>query len=139
MHVLLDTNVLLDVLGRREPFWRQAARVWTLTETGRLRASISAISYNNVYYVVRKWAGRSDAETALRLLRDVFDTVDLTQQVLLQAMDAGLSDFEDAIQYFCALHAGADAIVTRNLSDFPRTGPGVLTPAELLAVLDLDA
>ena len=133
MRVLVDTNVLLDVLGRREPFWSQAGRVWTLAETGRLEACISAISYNNTYYVARKWGGKEQAEKALRLLRDVFETVDLTGKVLLQAMDSGMDDFEDAIQYFSALHGGAGTIVTRNPRDFPRTGPTVLTPGELLA------
>jgi predicted nucleic acid-binding protein len=133
MRLLVDTNVLLDVLGRREPFWPQAARVWTMAETGRLRACVSAISYNNTYYIVRRWGGRARAEDALRLLRDVFDSVDLTQKILNQAMDAELSDFEDAIQYFSAVHAGADAIITRNPGDFPRAGPPVLTPGEFLA------
>ena len=135
MRVLVDTNVLLDVLGRREPFWPQAARVWTLAETGRLRACVSAISYNNTYYIVRRWGGRARAKDALRLLRDVFDAVDLTRKVLNQAMDAALADFEDAIQYFSALHAGADVIITRDPGDFPRAGPAVLTPGEFLATL----
>ena len=135
MRVLVDTNVLLDVLGRREPHWPAASGVWTLAETGRLQATISAISYNNIYYIVRKWGGRDRAEEALRLLRDVFDTVDLTRKVLIQAMDAGLGDFEDAIQYFSAVHARADFIITRNAEDFPRAGPIVMTPGEWLATL----
>ncbi len=135
MRVLVDTNVLLDVLGRREPHWPAASRVWTLAETGRLQAGISAISYNNVYYIVRRWSGRERAEEALRLLRDVFDTVDLTQKVLIQAMDADFPDFEDAIQYFSAVHARADFIITRNAQDFPRAGPTVIPPGEWLATL----
>lgn len=133
MRVLVDTNVLLDVLGQREPFWKDSAHIWTLAETGRLDAWISAISFNNVYYIVRKWGGRSRAETSLRLLRDVFDAVDLTRRVLAQAMDAGFQDFEDAIQYFSAQQVGADAIVTRNPDDFPRADPPALAPGELLA------
>jgi predicted nucleic acid-binding protein len=135
VRLLVDTNVLLDVIGHREPHWRAASRVWTLAETGHLDACISAISYNNIYYIVRRWGGRDRAEHALCLLRDIFETVDLTRKVLMQAMDAGLPDFEDAIQYFSAVHAGADIIVTRNLADFPRTGPTAITPAEWLATL----
>ncbi len=131
----MDTDVLLDVIGRREPHWRAASRVWTLAESGHLDGCISAISYNNIYYIVRRWGGRDRAKKALCLLRDVFATVDLTQKVLMQAMDAGLPDFEDAIQYFSAVHAGADFIITRNAEDFPRTGPTVMAPAEWLASL----
>ncbi len=135
MRVLVDTNVLLDVLGRRQPHWLTASRVWTLAETGQLRACISAISYNNIYYIVRKWGGREPAESALRLLRDIFETVDLTQKVLIQAMDSGLPDFEDAIQYFSAVHISADFIITRNADDFPQAGPIVMAPGEWLAIL----
>jgi hypothetical protein len=84
MRVLVDTHVLLDVLGRREPHWPQASRVWTLAETGHL-------------------------------------------------MDTGLPDFEDAMQYFSAVHARADIIITRNPEDFPRAGPTVMPPGEWLA------
>ena len=135
MRALVDTNVLLDVLGRREPHWTQASQIWTLAETGRLEACISAISYNNVYYIVRKWGGKERAESALRLLRDVFATVDLPQKVLLQAMDARLQNFEDATQYFSAIHAGADTILTRNTEDFPRAGPTAMMPGEWLGSL----
>jgi predicted nucleic acid-binding protein len=133
MVIHVDTNVLLDVLAAREPFCRSSARVWSLAETGRVTGVISAISYNNCFYVVRKYAGREKAFEALRLLRDVFQPVDLTAQVLSQAMDADFADFEDAIQYFSALRAGAETLVTRNPDDFPRAGLGVLTPTEFLA------
>ena len=105
------------------------------SQTGKLQACISAISYNTVYYIVRKWGGKEQAESALRLLRDVFTTVDLTEKILLQAMDARLQDFEDAIQYFSAVHSGADVILTRNAEDFPRAGPTAMMPGEWLALL----
>lgn len=133
MVIHVDTNVLLDVLAAREPFYRQSARVWGLAESGRITGAISAISYNNCFYVVRKHGGRAKAIETLRLLRDVFQPVDLTAQVLNQAMDAEFPDFEDAIQYFSALRAGAEALVTRNPDDFPRVGLAVLTPTEFLA------
>ncbi len=137
MVVHVDTNVLLDVLAAREPFYAPSARVWSLAEAGRVTGVISAISYNNCYYVIRRHAGMAKALEALRLLRDVFQPVDLTAQVLNQAMDADFADFEDAIQYFSALRAGAEALVTRNPDDFPRGGLGVLTPIEFLAGWDV--
>ena len=127
--------MLLDVLGRRPPNWPQASRVWTLAETGSIQAYISAISYNNTYYIVRRWGGRKRAESSLRLLRDVFETVDLTQKILIQAMDSELSDFEDSIQYFSAIHTNASFIITRNTEDFPKVGPIVMSPGEWLATL----
>lgn len=133
MRVHVDTNVLLDVLAEREPFWRSSAQVWSLAESGRLEAFVSAISYNNCFYIVRKYAGQARAYETLRILRDVFRPVPLTEQVLNQAMDAGFADFEDAIQYFSALHARAEILVTRNPDDFPKPALAVLSPTEFLA------
>jgi predicted nucleic acid-binding protein len=128
MTVFIDTNVLLDVLAEREGFYLDAMQVWTLAESGHLDAHISAISFNNCYYIVRRHADKANAESAVRLLRDVFSVVDLTSQILNQAIDAGFTDFEDAIQFHSAVQAKAQIIITRNPDHFPRTPFNVLSP-----------
>lgn len=133
VRVFIDTNVLLDVLAERKAFYTEALRVWTLAESGRIDAHVAAISFSNCYYLVHKYAGRRNAEKAIRLLRDVFTPVDLTAQVLNQAIDAGFTDFEDAIQFHSAVHAQVECILTRNPDHFPRTPLSVLSPAEFLA------
>ncbi len=132
--VLLDTNVLLDVFAKREPFYNDAAQIWSLAEKGKLNASISAISFNNVYYIIRKAKGSDVADFSLRCLRDEFNVVDLTSRILNQAMDSEIGDFEDAIQYFSAVHSDADFLITRNPEHFPRKDITVMTPDEFLAV-----
>lgn len=82
MRVFVDTDVLLDVLGKREPFWPQSARLWHLAESGRVTALISAISFNNCFYVFRKQGGRDRAYRAITILRDVFHPVSLSVQIL---------------------------------------------------------
>lgn len=133
MKLLADTNVLLDVLAERKPFYKDSARIWSLAESGRIEAHAAAISYSNCYYIIRKYAGRANAEKAIRLLRDVFVPVELTGQVLNQAIDAGFSDFEDAIQFHSAVHANLTTIVTRNPEHFPRKPISILSPSEFLA------
>jgi predicted nucleic acid-binding protein len=54
MKVFIETNLLLDVLAKREPFYAATARIWTLAETGACDALVSAISFNNVFYIVRR-------------------------------------------------------------------------------------
>ncbi len=134
MGVLVDTNVLLDVLAAREAFYADSMRIWSLSESGRVKGFVSAISFNNCYYLVRKHSGRRNADRAVRLLRDIFNPVDLTSQVLNQAIDSGLKDFEDAIQFHSAIQAQAECIVTRNPDHFPRAPLSVLSPAEFLVV-----
>jgi predicted nucleic acid-binding protein len=134
MRVFVDTNILLDVLAKRHPFFADSAAIWTLAETGKIEGLVSAVSFTNIFYVVRKLA---DAKTALRmlvLLRDSFHAVACDHQIVSQAIDSGIKDFEDAVQYHSALHAGADCIVSRNPDHFPRTMDcPVVSPAEFLA------
>ncbi|MBI4565622.1 MAG: PIN domain-containing protein [Planctomycetes bacterium] len=138
MKIFVDTNVLLDVLAERKAFYPEAVRVWTLAESGRIDASVSVISFSNCYYIISKYAGRRAAEKAIRLLRDIFTPVDLTGQVLSQAIDAEFADFEDAIQFHSAVHAKAEGIVTRNPDHFPRAPLFVLSPAEFLAAYSFE-
>ena len=135
MKVLVDTNVLLDVLARREPHYRASAQVWTLAERGEIAAFISAISLNNVYYIVRKVESKSAARQALKLLRDVFDSVAPDDKIINQAIDSECDDFEDAIQFHSAVRVAAQVLITRNPSDFPRSAPAIATPEEFLQIM----
>jgi len=135
MKVFVDTNVLLDVLARREPFYSDAARIWSLAERGRIEALVSVISFNNVYYVVRRASNRKSAERALHLMRGVFTPVPLSVQILNQAIDARYADCEDAIQFHSAIYAAADCLVTRDGDHFPATNLPVISPAAFLASL----
>ena len=133
MKVFVDTNILLDVLGRREPFYADSARVWTLAETGRVQAFASVLSLPNLFYVLRRASGAKAARKAVGMLRDIFALVPLDAQITNQAIDADIHDFEDAIQFFSALRCGAGVLVTRNPKDFPEGHVAVQSPTEFLA------
>ncbi len=133
MTAFIDTNVLLDVLARREPFYAAAARLWSLAERGSITGFVSVISFNNIYYIVRKAEGKERAEGALTLIREVFTAVDLTGQILGQAIDADFDDFEDAVQFHSAVHVEASCLVTRNPDHCPFGSVPILSPNEFLA------
>lgn len=105
----------MDVLAKREPFYGDAARIWSLAERGRIEAQVSVISFN-------------------RLMRSVFTAVPLNVQVLSQAIDAGFRGFEDAIQFHSAVYAGAGCLITRDANHLPATAFPVLSPAQFLAL-----
>jgi predicted nucleic acid-binding protein len=134
MKIFLDTNVLLDVLAHREPFYRASARIWSLAETGEVEAYISATSFNNIYYIVRKAAGNEEARKALRLLRDVFTSMAPDSRLVSQAIDLQSGDFEVAVQLLSATRAKADFLITRDAGDFPRSDIAILTPEEFLVL-----
>jgi len=130
----VDTNILLDVLAERHPFYSDSAAVWTLAEEGRIEGLVSAVSFTNIFYVVRKLADAKSARRALVLLRNAFTAVACDGRILTQAMDSNFKDFEDAVQYFSAVQAGAECLISRNPDDFSRAGEfPVLSPAEFLA------
>ena len=132
MRLFLDTNVLLDVLGRRAPYVADSAAVWSRVENGTHEGFISAISFNNVFYIVRRAAGAKAAREAMKLLRDAFRIVAVDEQTIHRAIDADIADFEDALQYFSALRARGDCLITRNVRGFPRDGIPAMTPDEFL-------
>ena len=132
MKVFLDTNVLLDVLARREPHCVASSEIWSQVEQGALDGHISAISFNNVHYVLRRLANRQTAREGLKLMRDVFRVVPLTEQIVHRALDSDFADFEDAIQFFSAHHAGAHIIITRNVRHFDDQLIPPVTPEEFL-------
>jgi len=133
MKVFIDTNVLLDVLARREPYYADSAQVWTLAETGQLTGFASALSLPDLFYLLHRTKGKKAARKVMNILRDIFSLVPLDAQITNQAIDAGIEDFEDAIQFFSALRAGATVLITRNPKHFPGGDIAIQTPGEFLA------
>ncbi len=133
MKVFVDTNILLDVLAKREPFYRESVLIWTLSEEEKIKGFISTVSFTNIYYIVRKLHAHETAIRALNWLRASFRPVALDERILNQAIDAGFRDFEDAVQYYSAIHAGARCLVTRDTAHFPKDDLSVLSPSEFLA------
>ncbi|MCE5328237.1 MAG: PIN domain-containing protein [Planctomycetaceae bacterium] len=135
MNVFLDTNILLDFLGRREPFADDAQKIWSLAERGDIRAHVSAISFSNVFYLVRKWEGLSVARKALVGMRGLFTAVACDSQIIDQAIDADFEDFEDAIQFVSAVRSRSAYLVTRNPGHFRKADIAVVSPSEFLAAI----
>jgi predicted nucleic acid-binding protein len=132
--LLVDTNVLLDVIGRRVPFYGDSVRIWELAERRQVEALVSAISFNNVYYIARRLANHKTAMAAVEKIRKIFGTAPVAEGTIDAALGSAVRDFEDAIQYACAKAAGARWLLSRNVSDYPRTGkPTAITPSGYLA------
>ena len=98
LKIFVDTNVLLDFLLRRASFFGPAARLLMRVEAGEAEAYVSAISFNNVFYLARKSVGADAARDMLRDLRRLFKVVPLDEAVIDQSIALAARDFEDAIQ-----------------------------------------
>jgi len=136
VNIFIDTDILLDVLAERKAFYPASSRLWTLAEKRKIGAFISAISFNNIFYIVRKIAGKERAKEALYILRDIFQIVPVERDIISRALEAPMDDFEDAIQYFCARKIKANYIITRNTQDFPFPKPIPLKADEFMVLLE---
>ena len=135
--VFWDTNILLDIFLEREPFFTPAAKLWLMLEQGKLSGLVSTLSLTTIDFIIERHADQKAARNAIRALNKVFTFAGASASAAEKAMDRKMTDFEDAIQYFCAIEAKADCIVTRNSGDFPRSSRvPIYSPEELLAILN---
>ena len=132
MVLMIDANVVLDIFSKREPNYKYSSKVWKLCETGICTGVISALSFANIIYIMRKELTPEKIETVLKQLQLIFTFSDLSHNVLEDAAKLKWSDFEDAVQTVSAKRANADYIITWNVKDFTKSDIPVLTPAELL-------
>lgn len=135
MKLLIDANILLDVLQNRENYVRASSMVWKLCETEQAKGYISALTFANLVYIMRKEMDAQRIEEVLHMLSLIFEFAELNDSDLFRAAALQWSDFEDAVQSVTAERIHADYIITRNVRDFSRSKVIAFTPDELLARL----
>ena len=136
MKVLIDTNVILDVLYKREGFYEDSLKIWKLCETRKIDGYISALSIPNIVYILRR---ELDPEKTLEVINNinlVFKIYDLKSDIIMQAAEKKTKDYEDALQIVTAQKLKASFIVTRNIKDFAGSKIIAVKPSELLERLD---
>lgn len=137
-HFLLDTNVLIDFLIDRKPFSEQAATLFQLAKANEAKLYVAAISFNNIYYIVRQVQTHTKTIELLKNLSQFVEIVAVDTFVLSNAMTSDFKDFEDAIQSFAAESVSEiEAIVTRNLKDFKKSNLPVFAPETAIAIVGL--
>ena len=135
--VFVDTDVVLDMLAERIPFFHFSAVLFTFAEMKKLELYTSPLILANTFYILRKQLGNDEAKSALRKLRILLHVVDSSESIIDKALNSDFSDFEDAIQYYTALEHGINVILTRNLRDYKKTSVIVQTPEAYLVTNQL--
>jgi predicted nucleic acid-binding protein len=131
MRVLIDTNIVLDFLQEREPFVEDAVKLFERIDAGEIEGFITATTITNIYYIIRKAAGATVAIDAITQILTDLHICAVDRPVLEQAIALNFRDFEDAVQYACAMVYAVDAIVTRDASGFADSAIRVILPGEL--------
>jgi len=137
MNVLIDTNVVLDVLLKREPFFKHSQLVLLAAEKRHIRGHVSASAVTDIFYVAGKFLKDTNAIYSLmkRLLTRTLEVATVNRAIISVALEAGWKDFEDCIQYAVGDSIAADYIVTRNPNDFVEKNIPVVTPDMLLDIV----
>jgi predicted nucleic acid-binding protein len=135
VRVLLDTNIILDFVLARQPFFVEANEIFIKIQNNEFEAFVSAITPINVFYITRK---EKDAATAFSAIEELLKLVRITRSdnhIFQNALLLKFNDYEDAVQNECAVAENLDAIVTRNIKDYKNSAVKIYSPGEFLQFL----
>jgi len=137
MNVLIDTNVAIDVLVHREPFFEDSQLILLASEQKYINGFISASAITDIFYIVNKFLKNKTATCNLlkEHLIGIVSIVAVDGDNISEALNMEWDDFEDCVQYVAGKSIAADYIVTRNPKDFANELIKVVTPEELLNII----
>lgn len=132
MRLFLDTNIVIDLLDKREPYYKDAVRLFTMAYNKQVELVVAPISYTTASYLLRHH-GSEGVRNLLANFRQLSSVATTDERVIDDSIASLFADFEDAVQYYTALKVKADVIITRNVDDFALAKLPVMTAAEYLA------
>ena len=134
--ILIDSDICLDSITARYPHSIHANRLFSLVEKGTVKAVVSGGSFSNIYYILRRLSNSERALEQLQNLRQLMDVSTLKTSTIDLALASGWRDFEDALQYYCAVENECEAIITRNRNDFEQADIPVKNALEYVNELE---
>ena len=131
--ILVDTNIVLDLLAKRESFFIEAQELFTLSDKKKIKLFVSSLTFANTYYVLSQSLKIENARKILRKFKVLVEVLPMDDKIIDLSLDSEFNDFEDAIQYYSAIENDLNLIITRNLKDFKQSKIPVLTAKDYLA------
>jgi predicted nucleic acid-binding protein len=131
-NVFVDTNIVIDLLAKREPFYMEAQELFTLSDKKEVQLHISSLTFANAYYSIARHHKEVDAKKYLAKFKVLVNILSLEDKAIELALASDFNDFEDGLQYFVAMDNNADVIITRNKKDFKSSKIPVMTAGEYL-------
>lgn len=121
----------MDLLERREGFYKEAQMLFTLSDKKDIQLYISALTFANVHFLLYKYL-KMEARKVLAKLKVLVNVLAIDDKIIDLALASNQRDFEDAIQYYTAIENDMDIIITRNKKDFKNLNLPILTAHEYL-------
>ena len=131
-HVFVDTNIVIDLLQKREIFYKEAQELFTKADRKKLKLYISALTFANTYYILSKYYSSSEAKKILSKFKVLVEVLPTTDKIIDLSLASDFNDFEDAIQFYTALESNLHVIITRNKKDFKNNLIPVFSAKEFL-------
>lgn len=126
--VFVDTDVCIDLLSGRKPFNATAEILFSLADFGKIKIYVSALSFANIDYVLRSQYSTTYSRQIIGKFKTLVNVLPVNSKTIDLAVASDFNDFEDAIQYCCAIENNLTIIVTRNIKDYKKSVIKVLTP-----------
>jgi len=130
--VLIDTNVILDIGLKRQPFFDSSSELFYLIDQNKISGFVTATTITDIYYITKKETSNEIAISFISGLLDIVDIVGVDKAVIIRALQSGMKDFEDAVQVSSAEYNEIRILVTRNKADFISCGLEIFTPDEFI-------
>ena len=130
--VLVDTNIVLDLLARRQEFILEAQELFTLSDKKELKLYVSSLTFANTYYILSQQMKLGNARKILRKFKVLVEVLPMDDKIIDLSLESDFKDFEDAIQYHTAIENEVNIIITRNLKDFKTAKIPVLTAKDYI-------
>lgn len=138
MKVFIDTNIFIDFISARQPFAKEATVLFQLADDDEIDLLLSDLTIINTIYILRRLHYQMDEILdAVEELRPLLTITSVGASVIDRCLQHRGNDFEDEVQYFSAIDAGADFIVTRNKKDYDFGDDSVVTPSEFLTRMNI--
>lgn len=132
--ILIDTNIVLDLLAKRNGHYLNSKKLFALADTHHITLYISTLSIANAHYILHDMLKIKKAKEILGKFKVLVTSISLSDKIIELALnDSSFKDFEDGIQYYSALEAKCEVIITRNIKDFKNALLPVMQPNEFLA------
>ncbi|MGX8713922.1 MAG: type II toxin-antitoxin system VapC family toxin [bacterium] len=133
--LFLDTNIVVDLLDRREPFCQDAVRLFSMAYNKQVQLVVSPITFSTASFLLRKH-GPEEVRKLLSNFRQLARVATTDERTVDDSLASQFQDFEDAMQYYTALRADAEVIITRNGKDFAASKLPVMTAEEYLSTIE---
>ncbi len=132
--LLVDTNIVLDLLAKREKFFSEAQVLFTLSDKKQVKLYVSSLTFANTYYILSQKMKLSNARKTLRQFKILVEVLPMDDKIIDLSLESDFKDFEDAIQYHTAIENELDIIITRNLKDFKNSKIPVITAKDYIEI-----